>query len=653
MNGNNEQNADHLDEFFDQPEDGLSDNDAANPDAAINANIQPQAAQDAPVPITAAQMAAFMHQMQAMFKPAVAAAPAHPAADPAAHRVRFAHPDRDLADDEDEVDDEVTFRRPAGSLATQPKPFKVSGRPPPFCITKDRQDFLIWRTDWGCFLFSSGIDQIADKETRDQYAFSHLRSALSTTTKRWLDSLEIDDSLRQDADFLVETIESQVFKTSNPTQSLVEILQHQQRNDETVDELRIYINQKAQYCFTGIHDWQDHVLRAAFIKALNCSETRKKLLAKKKLTYHECVEFARNEESAAREAKFLSGPTHPEANYTNKTAHRGQHKSHRRHNHWSNRQEEAQHNSYDRGHLPSSDATFGKRHNKSQNGISFHKACQTKHKFGLEHCPKKNMHCLHCYKSGHTADTCHQSNANTRPTINSALLTVGHVELPTVHEAHLEDNPSETLDLIDVTFQTKNGLSTTAKSLPDTGSNVCLLPIHVAKQIGYRKRTRYTGPTLADGSKLRIMGSTFADILYDDIHVKNVKFLISAHVAKPLLSRTVLKKLCLIPEDFPFAKVSSINADQPPTAQDTSAPPRATPMQFSHTSAGLTVDDRPKLIYRKTPLWVLTEENRIASCKQLCRWMYKPIKHDSVDHSGSHLTTDDPIAGNNARTIQL
>ena len=88
MNRNNEQNADHLNEFFDQPEDGLSDNDAANPDAAINANIQPQAAQDAAhVPITAAQMAAFMHQMQAMFKPAVAAAPAHQAADSAAHKV--------------------------------------------------------------------------------------------------------------------------------------------------------------------------------------------------------------------------------------------------------------------------------------------------------------------------------------------------------------------------------------------------------------------------------------------------------------------------------------------------------------------------------------------------------------------------------------
>ena len=96
-----------------------------------------------------------------------------------------AHADEDDEDeDEEEADDEVTFRVGAARIRAQPpKPVKITGRAPSFCIEKDQESFLIWRDDWQCFLFTSGIDQIKRKDKRDQYAYSYLRAALSTPTK--------------------------------------------------------------------------------------------------------------------------------------------------------------------------------------------------------------------------------------------------------------------------------------------------------------------------------------------------------------------------------------------------------------------------------------------------------------------------------------
>ena len=110
---------------------------------------------------------------------------------------------------------------PVVNAPAQRKPFKVTGRAPQFCIEQDKENFLIWKEDWSCFLFSSGINQLDDEEERNQYAYAHLSSALSMSTKKWLDSIEMSDVESQDADHLVEVLETQVLETTNPTQAMV------------------------------------------------------------------------------------------------------------------------------------------------------------------------------------------------------------------------------------------------------------------------------------------------------------------------------------------------------------------------------------------------------------------------------------------------
>jgi len=67
--------------------------------------------------------------------------------------------------DEADTDNEVTFKPSnAANPPPQQKPFKISGRAPSFCIEKDKENFLIWKEDWSCFLFSSGINHLKDEE---------------------------------------------------------------------------------------------------------------------------------------------------------------------------------------------------------------------------------------------------------------------------------------------------------------------------------------------------------------------------------------------------------------------------------------------------------------------------------------------------------
>jgi len=54
------------------------------------------------------------------------------------------------------------------------KPFKIAGHPPTFCIEQDKENFLLWKEDWCCFLFSSGINQIVNDDECNQYAYAHL-----------------------------------------------------------------------------------------------------------------------------------------------------------------------------------------------------------------------------------------------------------------------------------------------------------------------------------------------------------------------------------------------------------------------------------------------------------------------------------------------
>ena len=114
------------------------------------------------------------------------------------------------------------------------------------------------------------------------------------------------------------------------------------------------------------------------------------------------------EEKAAKDDKFISGASKSKANYTHKPSNRRSNQGHGGHNNRGGHQQQPQdsQNSQERRCSQSHSQQDNRSHSTSGNCVTFHKACQTLHPFGQQHCPLKNSYCYKCGKTGHTLDAC-------------------------------------------------------------------------------------------------------------------------------------------------------------------------------------------------------------------------------------------------------
>jgi len=452
---------------------------------------------------------------------------------------------------------------PVAQAAHHQPPFKTSMRPPPFDVDKDKDMFLTWKEDWENFLLTSGLESIPDPDRRTRYTYAYLRNALSNNTKKWLEAQRVEEDERKNPNTVIELLERRVLTTANPTQAMVEMLQKEQRRDETISDIEIYINQKDRYCFNGIEDWHDHFKKGAFIKMLHSAETRRKLLAQKDLTFHEAVEFAKNEEKAAKDDKLIScssskvESSHVYSTYKPNRGGRG-----------GGQRGRGGHQGQYRGRSQSRGPS-GYQRDRSQSGDRSDKKscnfCTRSHRFGRQNCPALNATCHSCGKVGHWSPACRSGQKQASNLENDSqgesvsVNQVGAVECTeSASDAPLVSsiNTIEKLDLVEILFSTTTGRSVTVGCLPDTGANVNILPYLTACQkLGFEQSMIPNAPEMVDGSKLTLVGEYTVDLIFKEIHLKDVRFLISKGAKRPILSRKILKELKLIPKDFPFSQV--------------------------------------------------------------------------------------------------
>ena len=140
--------------------------------------------------------------------------------------------------------------------------------------------------------------------------------------------------------------------------------------------------------------------------------------------------------------------------------------------------------------------------------------------------------------------------------LNQEESEVSEAQKTTPRRGKKVDNTVKPLDLIKVTIAKPDGPQFEADALPDSGANVNIMPISMARRFGI-EQTRISDPKCANGSALTVAGKTTTDLVYNDQLYIDVDWQV-AEASRIILSKGLLSQMGLLPQQFPFVTVANI-----------------------------------------------------------------------------------------------
>jgi predicted aspartyl protease len=134
--------------------------------------------------------------------------------------------------------------------------------------------------------------------------------------------------------------------------------------------------------------------------------------------------------------------------------------------------------------------------------------------------------------------------------------TMGHIYISNSITA------TEPLELIEVSFTCKTGKAIHVRALPDTGANITAISPEDFKQTGnsFMEGTA-ASPKSADGAKMKTIGKAMFCVEFKDKVFETIVYIVKG-LEKPILSLAMLKKMKLVPENFPHAQVAAAALDE-------------------------------------------------------------------------------------------
>lgn len=148
------------------------------------------------------------------------------------------------------------------------------------------------------------------------------------------------------------------------------------------------------------------------------------------------------------------------------------------------------------------------------------------------------------------------ANGGKHGNLNQEESEVSKAQKTTPRRGKKVDNTVKPLDLIKVTLAKPDGPQFEADALPDSGANVNIMPISMARRFGIGQ-TRISDPKCANGSALSIAGKTTTDLVYNDQLYIDVDWQV-AEASRIILSKGLLSQMGLLPQQFPFVTVANI-----------------------------------------------------------------------------------------------
>ena len=418
------------------------------------------------------------------------------------------------------------------------------GKPPKFDLEKESITFNTWREKWTYYVKSSGIMGLTGTR-RAETMRAELQLALSDATIRWLSHQNITATQKEDTDFIIERLQEHIKGNTNPLVSVVNTFKFKQREDDDPEFYFSGLEERSKYCgIRDIKDPEDWWKVTNTVINIYSEEVRVKLLLEKDLTYQRAKEIVIAEWKAARTAKQMAGggSVNPSAAavsaYKNSANAANQNRQPRQQDGQNRGRSQSRGRRGDGKRPPSNHPQCGRC------GKNNHKA---------EDCYAKNKTCEKCQKIGHYANMCksghHRANR------------LEECDEPVLKSVQIWNTTSavQPLDLIKVKFTGAVGKSVQVGALPDTGANVTAISNETFQQTGNVLNSKQAAkPKTADGTKMRTIGTAKFSVEFKDMVVSTEVYVIEG-LESPILSRNLLKKFRLIPEDFPHVQIAAVS----------------------------------------------------------------------------------------------
>ncbi len=436
----------------------------------------------------------------------------------------------------------LAMKTPAPAPAKEPT--LRLGKPPKFDLEKESITFNTWREKWTYYVKSSGIMGLTGTR-RAETMRAELQLALSDATIRWLSHQNITAAQKEDTDFIIERLQEHIKGNTNPLVSVVNTFKFKQREDDDPEFYFSGLEERSKYCgIRDIKDPEDWWKVTNTVINIYSEEVRVKLLLEKDLTYQRAKEIVIAEWKAARTAKQMAGggSVNPSAAavsaYKNSANAANQNRQPRQQDGQNRGRSQSRGRRGDGKRPPSNHPQCGRC------GKNNHKA---------EDCYAKNKTCEKCQKIGHYANMCksghHRANR------------LEECDEPVLKSVQIWNTTSavQPLDLIKVKFTGAVGKSIQVGALPDTGANVTAISNETFQQTGNVLNSKQAAkPKTADGTKMRTIGTAKFSVEFKDMVVSTEVYVIEG-LESPILSRNLLKKFRLIPEDFPHVQIAAVS----------------------------------------------------------------------------------------------
>ena len=395
---------------------------------------------------------------------------------------------------------------------------------PRFDIENERDTFDEWKDSWNSFVIVSGLSDIEDDAYKKEMKYHALIDACSRETIKTIRNLNLPAADKDDSDKVIKALDIFIKGGINDVVWRLRYMNRHQQEGESFDDWLISLREIARKCNFGkcCDRCENLRLLDQIVLGVRDPDIRQKLLAKgADLTLEIASDICQSEEHAYRDRTECSQDVM--ISKLSKSTYKKQ---------------KAQFTSKNNGDVKKGKCKF----------------CNYEHEFKKGKCPATGKKCRSCDKTGHFESCCTKKDKGEKSKSYVGSLVISSL--------------AKDLSMVEVDFMDvdKPQVKGKLKVLPDTGANVDAIPVDKLNLFQTKMKCLKSpggdsNPETADGSRLKSVG-----ILNIEFGLGKAKHRTKVHVLKglkcPILSRKSLQKLKLIPDNFPYEQVNTVQTKQ-------------------------------------------------------------------------------------------